>query len=387
MLTIGAWLRYVRRRSGARYLPVVVLFALGLMAKQMIVTLPCVLLLLDYWPLGRFARKPGEGGGSPAVFLRLVVEKLPLFALSIASCVQSLMARTPEPGGMIAGTHTSWLRTGNALVSYLVYTGQMFYPVKLAVFYPFPAAVPAWQAAGALAAMAGVSVAAFVWRRKQPAFLAGWFWYAGMMAPVAGFIRLGKEAHADRYTYLPQIGLYIAVTWLAAGACARLKHRHVALGGAAAAVVCALMIAAFHQTFYWRDSTTLWNHTLECTHDNFIALNHLGAALAEQGVTQEAIPLYREALRITPAYPDALYNLGSALLVQGQTEEAIAQFRETLRIDPAYADAHNNLGVALAGQGKTEEAIAEFHEALRYNPGNAAARGNLDSLLLQQGRH
>lgn len=385
MLTLGAYLCYTRRRSAARYLPVVLLFALGLMAKQMLVTLPFLLLVLDYWPLKRFAQQGDEGRGGLKDFLPLVIEKIPLFALSIASCAQAFMEKTAGRETVVPVVHSLPLRTGNALVSYAVYIGQMFYPVKLTVFYPFPASVPAWRVAGALAVLAGISAAVFAWRRSRPALLAGWLWYVGMLVPVIGFVRVGKEAHADRYTYLPQIGLYIALAWLFTGAFARPGLRRMAKGGAAA-VLCALMVTARHQASYWSDSITLWNRALECTRDNFLARNNLAIALALNGQMDEAIGQYREALQINPGNFEIHSNLGSALRTQGRLDEAMAQYHEALRINPDYMEAHYNLGNILLQQGQAAEAIGQYREALRINPGLAVIHNSLGDVLFRQGQ-
>jgi tetratricopeptide (TPR) repeat protein len=206
-----------------------------------------------------------------------------------------------------------------------------------------------------------------------------------MLVPVIGIIQTGTFAYADRYTYLPQIGVCFAGTWAAADWTAQWRHRRAALGSVAAAILAVLAIVSFHQTSYWRNSITLWTHTLACTEDNAFAHNTLGNALLKEGRTEEAMAHYREAFRIDPAYAQAHYSLGIALLQQGRTEEAIAQYREALQLDPAYAEAHNNLGNALLQQGEPEEAIAEYREALRINPASAEAQNNLGFALLEQG--
>ena|ERR1700677_2814051 len=382
MLTLGAWLRYVRGPSIARYLPVVLLFALGLMAKQMLVTLPFLLLLLDHWPLDRFSQTHGKGG--MPVFLRLIIEKIPLFALSIASCMQTFMEGSPAPGAAAPAVHTSWLRAGNALVSYLVYIGQTFYPVKLVVFYPFPASVPAWEALGAFAVLAGVSIAAFACRKKFPAFLTGWFWYLGMLVPVIGFLALGKEAHSDRYTYLPQIGLCIVVAWGAGLLPASLPRRSQILAISAALALTSLASLTAIQCGYWRDGVTLWKHAIEFTSDNGHAHNYLGYALEEID-PGEAINEFQKAIELMPSYAEPENNLGKTLFLEGKVDKAMEHFNRALELDHGHVDARSNLALALIQKGKLDEAIAQLQVVLRLKPHRADAFSDIGNILLVKG--
>ena len=371
MLTIGAYVRYARRPwPPARYGLVVLLFALGLMCKPMLVTLPLVLLLLDYWPLQRV-----ESAG------RLVLEKLPLLALSAASCVVTLLAQNET----IQSTESCSMpvRFANALVSCLVYLGQMVWPAGLAVFYPYPKnGPPPGEVVLAGILLANLSAVAVWQRRKQPWILMGWLWYLMMLLPVVGIIRVGNQAHADRYTYLPQIGIYMAVTWLVA----EWRVSRVALGGLMAVVLAVLMVCAWKQTVYWQDSETLWTHTLACTTGNDEAHYNLGIALRQKGRVDEAIAEYQEALQINPDYGDAHINLGSALLQAARLDEAIAQLQKALQIKPNYAAAHYNLGVALRQKGRVDEAIAQLQKALQIKPGFAEAHYSLGNALCQNGR-
>jgi len=386
MLTIGAYLHYVRRQSVARYLPVALLFALGIMAKQMIVTLPCVLLLLDYWPLGRFERKPGEGRGGAAVFLRLVLEKVPLFALTILSCIKSFWDRRPDTVAVVPEAHTiSWLRIDNALVSCVVYMEKMFYPANLAVFYPYPSSVPAWQALGAFALLAGISIAVFAWRKRHPAFLVGWFWYVGMLVPVIGFISLGKEGHADRYTYLSQIGLCIMVAWGAASLSALWRYRGEISSIAAAPVLATLARFAVIQTANWRDGITLWQHALACTPDNAFARNYLGYALFKEDRDDEAIVEFEKAIELMPDYAEPENNLGIILLQKGEVDDAIIHFEKALQIDPGHVEARSNLALALIQKGLLDDAVTELQMVLRIKPNRADAYSDIGNVLLQKG--
>ncbi len=410
MLTLAAYLGYTRRPfSLVRYLAVVLLFALGLMAKPMIVTLPCVLLLLDYWPLGRWDTRPRW---------RLVVEKLPLFALSVASCVvTSIAQRTAAASLEVIGPAS---RIANALVAYATYVGQLVYPVGLAAFYPHPGdGIPAWKAIVATVVLAAITLGAVVWRRRFPYWFVGWFWYVGMLVPVIGLVQVGAHAMADRYTYLPGIGLLVALVWGAAQAVVSWPDRRVLCGVASALALMVLTACAWQQTSYWRDSETLWTRTLACTSHNPLALtnfgnylkehghtdrafalweeaiaayptlpeanNSLGMALAEQGKWDAAIEHYKMALLGKPGYANALANLGNAMLERGDFDAAIAYFREALHNNPEFADAHNALGNALLRHGDVDAAIAEYRAAIAIRPELAQGHYNLGMALAKRG--
>jgi type IV pilus biogenesis/stability protein PilW len=376
MLTLAAYVGYVRRPfSLARYLAVLALFALGLMAKPMLVTLPFVLLLLDYWPLGR----------KSLGWWRLVVEKLPLLALSVVSCRVTFVAQTLAIKPLDFIPFSS--RIGNALVSYAVYVRQFFYPVGLAVFYPHAVSrLPSWQIAGALLLLAGVSVGAVAWRRKCPYLLVGWCWYLGMLVPAIGLVQVGSQSMADRYTYLPQIGLAIALAWGAKCSLGSWPYRTWLWGILAALAVTVLIGCARWQTSYWRDSETLWTRDLECAPPSEIAYVNLGAALEKQGRLDEAIARYRAALGINPRYTEAYTNLGIALTAEGKEDEAIVEYQKALDISPDYAHARYNLGLAYYNQGRWDDAIAQFRWALRLNPDHADSHNNLGNALTRQGK-
>ena len=407
MLTLWAYVEYVkrpdlRRSDLRRYGAVLLFFALGLMAKQMLVTLPFVLLLLDFWPLGRVVIGPNPARGRAlsrdgwATAIRLVWEKLPLLALSIASSVATFVIHQRGGAVIILSAIPLKLRVENALVSYVAYIGKMLWPARLAVFYPYPQSLPAWLVAGAFLALVGISLAVIRAGPRHPYLPVGWFWYLGTLVPVIGLIQVGDQAMADRYTYIPLIGLFIIVAWGVPDLLLRWPLRRIvlpspfltriALPAAASAVILACAITAKGQFQYWEDSTTLWTHALAVTTRNNIAHNNLGASLADQGKTDEAIAHYSEALRIKSDYADAHNNLGVALADEGKLDEAIAHYFEALRIRPDYADAHSNLGIALANEGKLDEAIAQFAEALRINPDSAKAHNNLGVALASQGK-
>jgi Flp pilus assembly protein TadD len=370
MLTVGAYARFARSPwSLARYGLVLLLFAMGLMCKPMLVTLPLVLLLLDYWPLQRT-----ESAG------RLLLEKLPLLALSAAGCLITLLAQTTAIHA--GGVFSLGRRLGNALVACLIYLGQMVWPTRLAVLYPFPeSGWPAWEIAGAGAVLVGVSALAWEQRRTRPWLFTGWVWYLVMLLPVAGIIQVGRQAHADRYTYLPQIGLYIAVTWLAA----EWRLRRPMFAALMGAILVLLMACAWKQAAYWKDSETLWRRDIACTTDNEMAHDNLGAALSKKGRVDEAVSEFQTALKIRPASADANYNLGVEMMEKGKLDEAILHFQKAIQTKPDYAEARNHLGVALRQAGRVDEAIVQYQELLKFMPGNESIQVNLANAFLQKG--
>ncbi len=376
ILTLGAYVEYVRHPfSLLRYLAVVVLFALGLMSKPMLVTLPFVLLLLDHWPLKRLA-----------LTWRLVAEKVPLLVLSAASCVVTRLAQSEAVQSIDRLSLTS--RIENALVSCVGYVGNFFCPLGLAAFYPHPGdSLPSWEIGGALLLLVAIGVGLLACRRKFPYLPVGWFWYLGMLVPVIGLVQVGQQAMADRYTYLPQIGLAIGLAWGAKQVCERWPSRAWLCGVASALVLATFMGCAWRQTSYWRDSETLWTRALDCTSGNVVAHVNLGVALHDQGRLDEAIDQYHDALAIKPHDVMAHNHLGVALRDQGHAAEAIAEFRHALAIDPNCAAAHNNLGAILAEGGQVNEAIEHYRKAIEVNPSHASAHYNLANALARQSRY
>jgi tetratricopeptide (TPR) repeat protein len=374
MLTLGAYVLHVRKPdSPARSLVVAAAFVLALLSKSSVVTLPFVLLLLDYWPLRRFEQSRKLSG--------LILEKIPLLALAAAACATTVLVAgklvTPE-------VHFSMpLRLGNALVYYATYLRQMVWPEGLAVAYPDPHhGLPPWEMALGGALLAGVSAVAWAERRRRPWLLVGWLWYLGMLTPMIGIVPVGAFAQADRFTYLPQIGIYLAVTWLVA----EWRVSRVALGGLMAAVLAVLMVCAWKQTAYWKNSETLWTHTLACTADNSLACSNLGGDLLTKGRVDEAIAYLQKALQIKPDYMEAHYNLGNAFLQKGNVDEAITQYREALKINPALAKAHLRLGNALLQKGNVDEAMVHLQRAAQIAPHDAAIQNKLGYALLQMGK-
>jgi protein O-mannosyl-transferase len=373
MLTIGGYVHYVRKPSRAEYAVMLLFFALGLMAKSMVATLPFILLLLDYWPLGRLE--------NPRQFLGLIREKIPLFALSVAACVTATLMP-----GLIAPDPIPFLeRTGNALVSYVVYLQQMIFPARLASPYPFTPDQPIWIVCLAAVLLAAISAWVVACRDKRPFALMGWLWYLGMLFPVIGIIQISSDAaHADRYTYLPEIGLALAGTWALADWSAQWKYRTVILGGLMTAVIGTLIGLGHAQTSYWRDGETLWKRALACTTGNPVAHYNLGIILLLRGDQDDATAEFRKAVAIKPDYVAALNNLGGNLVAKGSNVEAIVQFRKALEIDPNYEMAHYNLGHAFAAEGRLDEAIAQYRKALEIKPDYANAHYGLGTALFAE---
>ena len=387
LLTICAYVAYVRQPRVRRYCLVLLLFALGLMAKPMLVTLPLVLLLLDFWPLRRIESGPNPPGGAEPrrdwrlQTFRLVLEKLPLLGLAAASSIVTLVAQ--RRGGSVTGLEKLPLkfRAASALVSYAAYIGKMLWPARLAVFYPYPRTLPAAWVVGALLGLLGISVAVMRAGLRHPYLPVGWLWYLGTMVPVIGLVQVGSQLMADRYTYVPLIGLFIMVAWGIPELVARWRPPGMVLPAAAFLAILACMLTAWGQVQYWQNSSTLWEHAQNVTTGNYLAYNNSGVTLAKQGKMDQAILAFSEALRIEPGYADVHNNLGKALASQGRLGEAIAEYSDAVSIKPGFAEAHYNMGNALADQGRTDEAIAQYSQALRIKPDFPGAHDSLGSVL------
>jgi protein O-mannosyl-transferase len=373
MLTMLVYVRYTRAPSIGRYLIVAFMFALGLMSKPMLVTVPLVLLLLDYWPLVRIKGPKSDRGRQ---LLRLIAEKIPLLALAAGSSVVTFVAQQAAVGW--TEQLPIMARINNAIVTYVVYLGQMFWPAKLAPFYPHPEnRLPSWEIVLALAVIIGITTVAVVLRKTAPYLITGWFWYVGMLVPVIGLVQVGWQGHADRYTYLPQIGLYIAGTWAVADLTASWRRQRIALASAAMIVVGALAWRAWIETSYWRDSETLFTHALNVTKDNDVAQNNLGIVYLQRGQLDEAISRLQAAIDLRPENGPAHNNLAKALLQKGRIAEAMVHYRKFVEIEPTNVEARNILGTALIQQGRVKEAIEQWQEALAIEPENGNAASNL----------
>ncbi len=375
MSTLCAYAWFARQPGKTRYAVVMALFVLGLMSKPMLVTVPFTLLLLDYWPLGRFA----AGGGLKAAAPKLVVEKLPLFALSVVSSVITFISQRNV--GTVSGLDAiaPLTRVAHALVAYTVYIRKTLWPTDLAPFYHYPSFLPAWMVVGSAAALIGISALVLRASRERPYLAVGWLWYLGTLVPVIGLIQVGGQAWADRYMYVPLIGLAIIAAWGGLDAFNRWALSKAA-PGVAIVVIVALVLVARQQVTYWQDSYSIWTHALEVTADNEIAEDGLGVALYLQGRTDEAMPHLVRAIRIKPAYPEARLALARCMLRKSMFNEAIAEDRAAIRSRPGFAPAHGDLGLALLRTGQTSDALREFNETVRLDPNNQEAREGLSYL-------
>ncbi len=378
MLTLIAYAAYTRKRTVGRYLTMSILFGCGLMSKPMLMTTPFILLLLDYWPLNRF-----EG----STVSKLILEKVPLFVLSIGSCVATLWAQNFALGST-EFLPLQW-RITNAVFSYFEYVRQMFWPTDLIPFYVHPEGrLEMWRLVFASIILIALTAIAFMRRRKNPYLIVGWFWYLVMLVPVIGIVQVGLQGHADRYTYLPQIGLDIALVWMIWDLTKSCLPRHsasakagrqqkIVLSGAGALVVGALSILSWKQTTHWRDTETLWRHTLAVTPDSDVAHAGLGGILFVRGQIEESIDHYERALRLRDGNTAAHFGLGRALAAKQKTDAAIFHFQKALSIQPDYIGASNDLGVLFASKGEIKEAVAAWEQSLSFDPDNADAANNI----------
>jgi len=366
MLTLLTYMHYTRLPSVRRYLVVVFVLGCGLMSKPMLVTVPFVLLLLDYWPLDRIRGQ----------FWLRVWEKIPLVALSAISSVATLVAQK----GAVGWTEELPIleRITNAIVSYVFYIWQIFWPTRLAVFYPHPEnALPFWEIISSLLLLICITAVAIALRKQRPYLMTGWLWYLGMLVPVIGLVQVGWQARADRYTYLPQIGLYIAVTWAVADLTASWRRQRTILSVAALVVISLLSLCAFVQTSYWRDSETLFKHALAVTRNNDVAENNLGIVFQGQGKLDDAISLLQSAVALRPDNSPAHENLAKALLQKGQVADALIHYKKLLELQPDNIEVHNIVGTVLVQQRRIREGVEEWEKVLAIQPENGNAMSNL----------
>jgi len=328
LLTMASYLRYVRRRNVTWYIMTLVLFALGLMAKSMLVTLPFVLLLLDYWPLGRPNRHTAHN------IRYIIFEKLPFFALSAVSSVITFMVQRSSGAVKSGEIYPFGIRVSNALVSYVKYIVKIIYPVDLAVLYPHPIhSLPLWQPIASLAILIGISGGIIYTARRQKYLVTGWLWYLGTLVPVIGLVQVGNQAMADRYTYLPSIGVFIMIAWGAAALSAKRRFGKIIFRTAAIIALAILLMCTRMQVKLWKNSFTLFEHTLKVTQNNYIVHNNYGIALSQAGRLDEGIAQFRQSLQINPQRLNTHYNLGLALAQAGHLEEAIVYLRKSQASD------------------------------------------------------
>ncbi len=418
LLALLAYVNYAAARPGRKtaYLLAVVWLALSLMSKAMLVTFPLVLVLLDYWPLERLGVTVERGAG--VTTSTLLIEKAPFAILSMAAAVVTLIAQAGSGAAASVSAVGIAPRIENAIVSYVHYLGKCLWPENLAVFYPY-AGHHVWEVVLCAGYIAGITVAVICARRARPYLLVGWLWYVITLIPVIGFVQVGKQSMADRYTYLPLLGIFIACVWGMDEIRNRFPSSRAVVLVAASVAIIACGVMTRIQLGYWRNSETLFRHALVATKDNEVANEDLGNYLADQGRNDEAIPYFREALRIEPGNgslhndlavtlltrgdaagatqefqqalrinpesTNALMNLGVALDVQHQTKEAIESLEKAVSLAPGYAEARNNLGHVLAETGQLQDAVTQYNEAIRLRPGFAQAHYNLGSALAQLG--
>ena len=425
MLTMGAYSYYVEQKTVQRYAFVVLFFILGLMSKPMLVTLPFVLLLLDFWPLQRFTEaipapripaaeikpevsgkkkksrkkdaekaaaavkvsevtKPADQEFKWSLIYPLLLEKVPLFVLAILSSVVTYLAAHSSGTVPSLDVLTPSVRIGNAFVSYVVYIGKMIVPVNLAVFYPHPGNVVLWQVLGAAIFLIALT-SVVIWKAKKLPYLAtGWCWYLGTLLPVIGIIQAGTQAMADRYTYVSLIGLFIIIAWGIPELLKNWKHRQEILAALSVLSLLVFSVITWNQAGYWKNSITLFDHVLEVTHNNWLITNNRGLAYKNLGDYPQAIKDFDEAIRIKPEYAEAYYNRGLAHKALGNAGQAIADYSRAIRIKPNMAEAYNNRGNAYGESGDCNQALMDFNAALEINPSFAEAymnRGNAYNCL------
>jgi tetratricopeptide (TPR) repeat protein len=393
MLAVWAYILYVKKGKVMRYLLVVLFFVLGLMSKPMLITLPFILLMLDFWPLGRLGLirdtrnvVTGQLTDERSNIFRLLWEKVPFFTLAVGSSVVTFIVQ--EGAMKTLKTYSLQTRIINAFVAYTEYIVDMIWPVELVLLYPHPGnSLPLWK--GVVAGLALVLITILVIRkaRKIPYLAVGWLWYVVTLIPVIGIVQVGSQAMADRYTYVTMIGLFIIIAWGANDLLSKWLHRKICLGTLAAIILPVLIVLTWKQVQYWENSITLYKHTLKHTSNNYVIHNNQGIALREQGRTEEAIKHYLQALRSNPDYARAYYNLSNAYAEQGKYKKVIEACKQAIRINPDYADAHYNLGVAYGESGKYEEAIEAFKQVIRIDPDHLQAHYNLGGVYARLGKY
>ena len=394
LLTMGVYISYANKPSIKKYGWVALFFALGLMSKPMLVTLPFVLLLLDYWPLRRWSIKNTNGSieqtTNSVPLSRLILEKIPLLLLVIGSITTTLIVQ--KMGGAVKSFDVFPLkeRLINALVSYLSYLQKMVWPSNLSVFYPHPeGALPVWKGVLCGMVLVGITILAVKWIRKAPYFAVGWFWYLGTLVPVIGIVQVGAQAMADRYAYVPLIGIFIILAWGISDLLEKWDLRKKALPIAAGAVILFLMVATWVQAGHWKNSITLFKHAISVTENPYpsfaVAYDNLGYALAKKGDIREAMTHYKTAIKINPNYANTYNNLGAVLARQESLKEAITHYKTAIKIAPNFAKAYNNLGYALGKKGDIDAAITHYKTAIKINPNFAIAHDNLGIALGKKG--
>ena len=396
LLSLWIYADYVENPNMKRYVLVFLFFVFGIMAKPSLIVFPFVLLLLDYWPFARFQEKKshwmnGFRSQEPSVpepkrshFIYLIIEKVPFLLFAPISGIVTLLGHQ-NVGALSSLKHLPIsIRISCAFVFYVKYIGKMFWPRNLAIFYPHPYTFPIEQVMGAMVFLLSVSLLV-IWKARKRYLVFGWFWYLVALLPVIGILQAGVQGIADRFTYLPLIGLFVMIAWGVPDILSGWRYRQVVLSVSAILVLATLMISSRLQVGLWQDSKKIFEHTLLVTENNFLIHHNFGHTLAMEGRIDEGISHLRESLRIRPDRAKAHYHLGLLLVDDGRIEEGIACYREALRVNPDFEPAHNNLGAVLARRGKTEDAIFHYTEALRIKPDFASAHINLGMLRAKEG--
>jgi len=389
LLTMLAYADYARRRGVVRYLITLSLFSLGLMAKPMLVTLPCVLLLMDYWPLKRMklfvrsAKPPDEDRQVYFGTARLILEKIPLFALAVVSMVITVIAQRRGDAVISVSTLSLGWRINNALVSYVIYILKMIVPVKLAAFYPNMAPPSTAKAIGAALLLIYITITIIFGARRHKYLATGWLWYLGTLVPVIGIVQVGSQAYADRYTYVPLIGLFIIIAWLVPDVLFGWRYKKIAITTSACLVVTVMTIVTILQLRHWRNTITLFEHTLSVTKENSFAHNVLANTYGRIGQIDKSIEHSTEALQISPQYDTAHYNLAMGYYSKGDFQKAIEHWRKTLQLTPDYKESNFNIGVAFERMGRTDEALRHFKKELTINPDHKETSRRLNALMTQ----
>jgi protein O-mannosyl-transferase len=390
LLTLNAYADYVRRDTGFQpvqarpiwpcYVAAIIFFAFGLMSKPMLVTLPFVLLLLDYWPLNRIQNSKS--------LRNLLLEKVPFFILAAASSVITYFVQ--RSSGAVISIESFFLkyRIANASLSYIRYIGKFLWPQNLAAFYPFNAhRFSYWYIILCVLLLLGISIFAIYFGRKHKYLVVGWFWFIGTLVPVIGLVQVGWQSYADRYTYIPYTGLFIILAWGLPELLSKWRYRKIVLGLTASMTFIALGTVAFRQVSYWNNSITLFSHAIEITHDNFLAYYNLGNAYLDLGRFKDALKAYRQTIRIQPGFADAYCNVGYACRKLGRYQDAIEAYKQAIKINPHDANSYYNLGVSYLDIGSFQDTLEPCRQAVKIKPDYAEAYNLLGVACLDLGRY
>ena len=398
LLTMWAYIRYTEKSTIKKYGLVLLFFALGLMSKSMLVTLPFVLLLLDYWPLKRLKLEQerdsketlAKNTARRSEVFQLVLEKIPLFLLTAGLSIVTFITQKSAGAMNDMGNLTFSTRLTNATVSYFEYLGKMVWPSGLSMLYPHPGnALPAWKGILCGMALMGITIISIRLIRRTPYFTVGWFWYLGTLLPVIGIVQVGGQAMADRFTYIPLIGIFIIVAWGVPELVSKWRYKEKVLSVSAGIIILTLLITTWEQVSHWKNSITIFKHAIRVTdkkHPSFAVIhNNLGIALSDDRKNEEAISHFKMAIKLMPNDIKAHYNLGIALFAGQKNEEAIAHYKMAIKLQPNHTNAHYNLGNVLFAVKETEEAIFHYKMAIKFQPSLADAHNNLGYALVQKG--